>query len=110
MSREAEEIANLYKKRWQIELFFKWIKQNLKIKKFLGRSENALKIQVITALISFLLVKYFQNLLPFKKSMQTCLRLIQTNIMLKKDLIELFSEPPNKIIKTNEKQLVFDYD
>lgn len=109
MTREAEEIADLYKKRWQIELFFKWIKQNLKIKKFLGRSENALKIQVITALISFLLVKYFQNLLPFNKSMQTCLRLIQTNLMLKKDLIELFSEPPNKIIKTSQQQMSFDY-
>ena len=109
IERTAEEIADLYKKRWQIELFFKWIKQNLKIKKFLGRSENALKIQVITALISFLFVKYFQNLLPFQKSMQTCLRLIQTNLMLKKDLIELFSEPPDKIIKPYEQQLLFDY-
>lgn len=52
MQRTAEEIADT---RWQIELFFKWIKQNLKIKKFLGRSENVLKIQVITAMISFLL-------------------------------------------------------
>ena len=68
-NREAEEIADLYRKRWQIELFFKWIKQNLKIKEFLGRSANALKIQVIISLIAFLLIKYFQNLLPFKKSM-----------------------------------------
>ena len=53
--RSAEEIAELYKKRWSIELFFKWLKQNLKIKKFLGRSENAVKIQIYTALISYLL-------------------------------------------------------
>jgi len=109
MTRTAEEIADLYKKRWQIELFFKWIKQNLKIKKFLGRSENALKIQVITALISFLLVKYFQNSLPFKKSMQTCARLIQSNLMLKKDLIELFSKPPDKSIRKIDIQLGFEF-
>ena len=107
MQRTAEEIADLYKKRWQIELFFKWIKQNLKIKKFLGRSVNALKIQVITAMISFLLIKYFQNNLPFKKSMQTCARLIQSNLMLKKELIDLFSEPPDKIIKSFNVQLGF---
>ncbi len=53
--RSAEDIADLYKKRWGIELFFKWLKQNLKIKKFLGRSENAVKIQIYTALISYLL-------------------------------------------------------
>lgn len=53
--RSAEEIAELYKKRWSIELFFKWLKQNLKIKKFLGRSENAVKIQIYTALISYLM-------------------------------------------------------
>lgn len=109
MTRTAKEIADLYKKRWQIELFFKWIKQNLKIKKFLGRSENALKIQVITALISFLLIKYFQNSLPFKKSMQTCARLIQSNLMIKKDLIELFSKPPDKSIREIDVQLRFQY-
>lgn len=107
MLRTAEEIADLYKKRWQIELFFKWIKQNLKIKKFLGRSENALKIQVITAMISFLLIKYFQTRLPFKKSMLTCARLIQSNLMMKKEIIELFSQPPDKLIKCADKQLGF---
>ena len=55
--RSDEEIAELYKQRWQIELFFKWIKQNLKIKKFLGRSENAIKTQICIALISYLLLK-----------------------------------------------------
>ena len=57
----AAEIAALYKERWQIELFFKWIKQNLKIKSFLGRSENAVKIQIYVALIAFLLLRLFQN-------------------------------------------------
>lgn len=52
----AEAIANAYKTRWQIELFFKWLKQNLKIKRFLGSSENAVKLQLITAIITYLLL------------------------------------------------------
>lgn len=52
----ALEIGNLYRQRWEIELFFKWVKQHLKIKKFLGESENAVRIQLLTALIAYLLV------------------------------------------------------
>ncbi len=53
----AGEVAELYKQRWQIKLFFKWIKQNLKIKCFAGRSENAVKTQIIIAMIAYLLLK-----------------------------------------------------
>jgi len=56
----AETIARLYKDRWAVELFFKWIKQNLKIKKFLGRSESAVKIQLATALIAYVLVQLYK--------------------------------------------------
>lgn len=56
LTSSALEIAQQYKKRWAIKLFFKWIKQHLKIKQFLGRFENAVRIQVLTALISYLLV------------------------------------------------------
>lgn len=59
--RPAAEIAKLYKQRWQIELFFKWIKQNLKVKSFLGRSENAVKTQLYVALIAFLLLRLFKD-------------------------------------------------
>ena len=52
LTRPASEIAALYKERWQIELLFKWIKQNLKIKRFMGRNENAVKIQIYVALIA----------------------------------------------------------
>jgi putative transposase len=52
LTRSAVEIADLYQQRWQIELFFKWIKQNLKIKRFYGTSENAVKLQVLVAMIS----------------------------------------------------------
>jgi len=60
-SRSAEEIAALYKERWQIELFFKWIKQNLKIKAFIGRSENAVKTQIYIAILAFLLLRLFHT-------------------------------------------------
>ena len=55
--RSAIEIADLYKRRWQIELFFKWIKQNLKIKRFLAKNPKAIRLQIITALIAYLLLK-----------------------------------------------------
>lgn len=61
LTRSATEIAALYKERWQIELLFKWIKQNLKIKRFLGRSENAVKIQIYVALIAFLLLRMLRQ-------------------------------------------------
>ena len=60
LERTAVEIAALYKSRWQIELFFKWIKQNLKIKRFIGRSENAVKIQALSAMIAYLLLRLAQ--------------------------------------------------
>lgn len=61
LERPATDIAGLYKRRWQIELFFKWIKQNLKIKRFFGRSENAVKIQLYAALIAFLLINILKQ-------------------------------------------------
>jgi IS4 transposase len=61
LERTAEEIAELYKMRWGIELFFKWLKQNLKIKCFLGRSDNAVQIQLLTALIAYLLIDLYRQ-------------------------------------------------
>ena len=57
LDASAKDIAGLYKHRWQIELFFRWVKQNLKIKKFLGVSENAIRIQIAIALIAYLLLR-----------------------------------------------------
>ena len=56
----AAEIAALYKQRWQVELFFKWVKQNLKIRHFLGTTENAVRIQIVTALIAYVLLRLAQ--------------------------------------------------
>lgn len=61
LSSPASEVAQLYKERWQIELLFKWIKQHLQVKRFLGRSENAVRIQLLVALIVYLLVLLYKN-------------------------------------------------
>ena len=57
LERPASEIAALYKSRWQIELLFRWLKQNLNLKTFLGRSENAIKLQILAAMIAYLLLR-----------------------------------------------------
>ncbi|TGC29502.1 transposase, partial [Pseudomonas citronellolis] len=60
-SSPAAEIAERYRDRWRIELFFKWIKQHLKVRRFLGRSENAVRLQILCALISYLLLSLYQR-------------------------------------------------
>lgn len=76
----ALAIAQRYKERWGIELFFKWIKQHLKIKQFLGRTENAVRIQILTALISYLLVALFKQANGLKDSLWACLCLIRATL------------------------------
>ncbi len=76
----AEEVAELYKKRWGIELFFKWIKQNLKIKRFLGRSENAVRTHLLTALISYLLLQIYQQRQGINASLKLCLTALRFSL------------------------------
>jgi IS4 transposase len=102
LDASAEEIAALYKTRWEIELFFRWIKQNLKIKKFLGTSENAVRIQIAIALIVYLLLK-----LAFKaqKSVTTLLaftRLVKANLMQLKRIDRLLSKNPSEPMDTTQ--------
>lgn len=97
LKRTAVEIADLYKSRWQIELFFKWIKQNLKIKRFIGRSENAVKIQVLTAMIAYLLLRLAQITTHCPLSLQQIARKISLNLTSRRSLLELFfNDPPEK--------------
>jgi putative transposase len=81
LTSPALEIAQRYKERWGIELFFKWIKQHLKIKKFFGRSENAVRIQILTALIAYLLVALFKQRSGFKGSLWECLALVSATLL-----------------------------
>ena len=77
ITSSALEIAQCYKERWEIELFFKWIKQHLKIKSFFGRTEKAVRIQILTALISYLLVALYKQRHSLKQSLWECLCLIR---------------------------------
>lgn len=80
LTSDAIDIAQRYKERWGIELFFKWIKQHLKVKKFFGRSENAVRIQLLTALISYLLVAIYKQTHNVKQSLWECLCMIRATL------------------------------
>lgn len=87
---KASEIANLYKNRWQIELFFKWLKQHLKIRKFWGTTENAVRIQISSAIIAYCLVAIVQHDLQLKRSTYEVLQVLSISLMDKTPLINLF--------------------
>jgi len=84
-------IAKIYKARWQIEIFFKWIKQNLQIKSFMGTSKNAVMTQIWIALCVYLLMAYLKFTSKTDKSMQQILRLLQFNLFEKWSLIDLIT-------------------
>jgi IS4 transposase len=88
----ALEVANLYKNRWQIEVFFKWIKQNLTIKKFWGHSENAVKIQLWVAIIAYLLVAYAKHAIKSDYSIYEIMQILG---------ISAFDKTPIKQLLTN---------
>lgn len=96
LNASADEIANLYKARWRIELFFRWIKQHLKIKRFLGVSENAIRVQIAVALIAYLLLKIAHQAQTKVPSLLTFARLIRANLMHLRLLCELDKPPPPK--------------
>lgn len=89
----AQEIADLYKRRWAIELFFRWVKQTLKIKHFLGVSENAVRIQIAVALIAFLLLRLAQAAQNAVQSPLAFARLVRINIMHRRPLNRLLAPP-----------------
>jgi hypothetical protein len=91
----AQTIADIYKQRWQVELFFKWIKQNLKIKAFLGTSENAVMTQIMAALCVYLLLAYLKFQSKIGKSLQQITRLLQLNLFARRSLSALL-QPPDR--------------
>lgn len=91
----AQTIADVYKQRWQVELFFKWIKQNLQIKAFVGLSRNAVMTQIWVAMCICLLLAYIKFSNRITASMQQILRLISLNLFARRDLRTLLDpEPP----------------
>ena len=89
---EATVIAQLYKYRWQIELFFKWIKQHLSIKSFWGRSENAVKTQICIALCAYLLVAILKKKLGIRRNSYEILQILSVSLFDKTPLFKLVSE------------------
>jgi hypothetical protein len=89
----ATTISAIYKDRWQIELFFKALKQNLKVKTFVGTSENALYIQIWTALIAILLIKYLQFKSTFAWSLSNLVAFLHWNLFTYRDLWEWIDDP-----------------
>ena len=88
-SQPPPTIAAIYKSRWQIELFFKWIKQNLKIKSFLGTSQNAVLSQIWVAMCYYLLLSYIKFQTKYSYSLQVLTRMIASVLMEQRRLIDI---------------------
>jgi hypothetical protein len=106
----ALTIAQLYKQRWKIELFFKWIKQHLRIKAFFGISENAVKTQIWIAISVYVLVAIVKKRLKLDMSLYTILQILSVIAFEKEPLLQILTEANYKNINTqnNNQLLLFD--
>lgn len=108
----ATVIAEFYKNRWQVELFFKWIKQHLRIQKFFGNSPNAVKTQVWIAMSVYVIVAIIKKKYGLKPSLYTLLQILSVSLFEKAPLVELLSAKPREVspIPSASDQLsIFDY-
>lgn len=107
----AEQVAMLYKYRWRVELFFKWLKQHLRIKEFYGTSENAVKIQIYTAIIAYCLVVIVQECMGLKLQTYDVLRILSTALLTKKPLCDLLIEQKEEEFTEGKyQQLCLNFD
>lgn len=97
----ASTIAALYKSRWQVELFFKWIKQHLRIKRFIGNSENAVKTQIWCAIATYVLIAIVKKELQIDASLYTLLQILSVSIFEKTQLQQAFAGTGNTSEQTN---------
>jgi len=93
LDASAKEIADLYKARWKIELFFKWVKQNLKIRRFIGTSETAVRIQIAVALIAFLLLKIAFKAQSVVTSLLAFTRLVRAQLLTSDQSTNSYTRP-----------------
>jgi hypothetical protein len=98
MQLDASVIAMLYKERWKVELFFKWIKQNLRIKKFFGNSENAVKTQIWIAVCNYLQIALIKKVLNLPTSLNQIMQVLSINLFEKCELKKLFNDTETKSI------------
>jgi IS4 transposase len=108
LEASAEKIAALYKRRWAIELFFRWVKQTLKIRHFFGTSQNAIRIQIAVALIAFLLLRLVQQANNVVDSPLAFARLIRANLMHRKAIPALLETLKPPTVSTEQTAFVFD--
>jgi len=99
MDLKAEEIAMLYKKRWEVELFFKWMKQHLRIKSFWGTTMNAVKVQIYCAIIAYCLVAIVGNKLKVDRSIYEILQILSISLLDKTPVREILTKYDYKNIK-----------
>lgn len=97
----AKTIADIYKSRWDIELFFKWIKQNLKIKTFIGTSENAVKIQIWTAMIAYLLTEYIRFKSKTSFPILKTFRILSENLLFHSEIFQLLMKKSPPVLNHN---------
>jgi len=97
----ASTIAALYKSRWQVELFFKWIKQHLRIKRFIGNSENAVKTQIWCAITTCVLIAIIKKELQIDASLYTLLQILSVSLFEKTQLQQAFAGIDNISEQTN---------
>lgn len=100
---DASVIAMVYKERWKVELFFKWIKQNLRIKKFFGNSENAVKTQIWIAVCNYLQIAFLKKTLKIPLSLNQILQVLSVNLFEKGDIKNVFFEEQAKAISNQRK-------
>lgn len=101
----ARTIAAVYRDRWQIELFFKAIKQSLRIKTFIGTSENAVETQIWTALIAMLLVRFVQMRSTWKWSLSNLVALLRQQLFVYRDLWEWINQPEHPPVELDDGQM-----
>jgi transposase len=109
MHISALQVAELYKNRWQVELFFKWLKQHLRIKKFWGTTENAVRIQIYVAICTYCLVAIVQNDMQLDRSTYEVLQILSISLTDKTHLMDLFERTKfqniNERFRLNEPNL-----
>ena len=106
---KASEVALLYKYRWQVELFFKWIKQHLKVKSFWGESENAVRIQIHVAIITYCLIGIIEHDHQIGRPIIEIMRIFGHSLLVKDDINELLKPSTSEVDKPNDQQLYFDF-
>jgi len=105
---EAPTVCQLYKSRWQVELFFKWIKQHLRIKAFYGTSANAVKTQIWSAICIYVLIAILKKELKRSQSLHSILQVCSVNVFEKVPLAELLADaPPQNYSLLDPNQLIF---